>query len=132
VLVAAAVAVRDPLSLCVQVGQYPPNDRPDAVFARLHELIPPEDLVATTPRFWHAFQGRNPWRQTAILPSLQEADRRTWKWIVLPHGHGGGLYRERLLQGFELVEERAISFEPFAPTFQKSEIGWGYEVYRRK
>jgi hypothetical protein len=126
----AAVALRDPVTLCIHVGQFPWQDRHAAVFARLHEIIPPKDRVGVTPRFWHAFQGRNPIRQTAILPWISDSERQSWDWIVLPERHGTPEYRQKLLDGFQLFESRPMSFAPFAPTFAADERGWGYELWR--
>jgi hypothetical protein len=101
------------------------------VFARLHDRVPTADIVVTTPRFWHAFQNRNPWRQTAALPWITGAERTGWQWIVLPLGHGDELFRKKLLDGFDLVEKHPASFTPFAPTFAPDERTWAYELYRR-
>jgi hypothetical protein len=130
--VVTLVALRDPVNLAINAAQFPAEDRPQAVFARLHERVPPTDVVVTTPRFWHAFQNRNPWRQTAALPWITEEERRRWQWIVLPLGHGDELFRQKLLEGFELVEKRESGFTLFAPTFAPDERTWAYELYRRR
>ena len=126
------VALRDPITLSINAAQFPAEDRPQVVFARLHERIPATDVVVTTPRFWHAFQNRNPWRQTAALPWITEAERSRWQWIVLPFGHGDEVFRKKLLEGFELVEKHEDGFTPFAPTFAPDERTWAYELYRRR
>jgi len=129
---ATLVALRDPVALAINAAQFPVEDRPQAVFARLHERIPTSGIVATTPRYWHAFQNRNPWRQTAILPWISNEERLKWQWIVLPLGHGDERFRERLLDGFELVEKWPAHFELWAPTFAPDERTWAYELYRRR
>jgi len=129
---ATLVALRDPVTLAINASQFPAEDRPQAVFARLHEHIPTSDVVATTPRFWHAFQNRNSWRQTAILPWISNEERQRWRWVVLPLGHGDERFRERLLDGFELIEKWPAHFEPWAPTYAPDERHWAYELYRRR
>jgi hypothetical protein len=132
VTAAAFVALRDPVTLAVNAVQFPPKDRHAAVFARLHERIPASEIVATTPRFWHAFQNRNPWRQTSSLGWITEAEWRTWKWVVLPVGYGGERFRAKLLGGFELVDKQETSFNPWQPTFPPDERNWAFELYRRR
>jgi hypothetical protein len=129
---ATVVSLRDPVTLSINAAQFSPADRPQVVFNELHERIPPTDVVATTPRFWHAFQNRNPWRQTASLPWITNDERLRWQWIVLPLGHGDEVFRKRLLDGFELVEKRSFAATPTAPTFAPDERDWAYELYRRK
>jgi hypothetical protein len=131
VVLCAAPAIRDPLFLATLAYQMPESERPQAVFARLYEMVPPGSIVATTPRHWHCFVGRNRWRQTATLPWITPKQRLEWEWIVLPSGHGTPEYRAKLLAGFELVESRSPSFRPSGATFQPDEITWMYEVYRR-
>jgi len=130
--VATMVALRDPVTLAINAGEFPVEDRPAAMFAHLHDRIPPTDVVATTPRFWHAFQNRNPWRQTSALPWISETERQSWDWIVLPIGHGDEAFRDKLLDGFELAERREASFYPWRPTFAPDERTWEFELYRRK
>jgi hypothetical protein len=131
-IAATIVALRDPVTLAINAGEFPPEDRPAAMFAHLHERIPPSDVVATTPRFWHAFQNRNPWRQTSALPWISETERKTWDWIVLPLGHGDESFRKKLLEGFDLAERREASFLPWRPTFAPDERTWEFELYRRR
>jgi hypothetical protein len=129
---ATIVSLRDPATLAINAAEFPAEDRPAAMFAHLRERIPPTDIVATTPRFWHAFQNRNSWRQTSALPWISEAERQSWQWIVLPIGHGDEAFRKKLLAGFELAERREASFHPWRPTFAPDERTWAFELYRRQ
>ena len=128
---AAAVAGRDPLWLAIQAWRFPAADRPAAVLAELQALIPTDALVATTPRHWHAFQNRNPWRQTAIVEWIGDDERRKWDWIVLPVGFGDDRFRRRVLAGYERVASRASSADRRWRCFPDNESDWSFEAYRR-
>ncbi len=128
---AACLALRDPVLLAVQPWQFPAADRPDAVFAELQALIPADAVVATTPRHWQAFQNRNPWRQTAIIDWIDERERLTWDWIVLPAGFGDAKFRDRVLAGYELVATRPSVAARLWKCFPDSESDWSFEAHRR-
>jgi hypothetical protein len=125
--------MRDPVSLSLIARDLPDEDRPGPIFTRLAESIPPGEPVATTSRYWYLFQGRNPWRVSAIYSHLSDQERRTWvKWIVIPVRHGSDDMRKKLTEGFELVEVVPSQFDTFAPSFELEDLTWAYELYRRR
>jgi hypothetical protein len=133
VLVCAGAALRDPVSLSLVARDLPDEERAGPIFARLSERVPPGDAVATTSRYWYLFQGRNPWRLTAIYPHLSETQRREWAtWIVLPPEYLGDDERSELTRGFELVERVPSTYATFAPSFHREDRTWAYELYRRR
>jgi hypothetical protein len=133
VLLCAAASLRDPVSLGLVARDLPDDERAGPVFAHLAERVPPGAAVATTSRYWYLFQGRNPWRLTAIYPHLSESERREWAtWIVLPPGHLSDAERGELTRGFELVEMLPSTYATFAPSFQREDRTWAYELYRRR
>jgi hypothetical protein len=133
VLVCAAASLRDPVSLSLVARDLPAEERAGPVFARLAERVPPGAAVATTSRYWYLFQGRNPWRLTAIYPHLTAGQRRDWvTWIVLPPEHLSDEEREELTRGFELVDRIPSTYATFAPSFHREDRTWAYELYRRR
>jgi hypothetical protein len=133
VVLCAAASLRDPVSLGLVARDLPAEERVGAVFARLAQRVPPGAPVATTSRYWYLFQGRNPWRLTAIYPHLDERQRRAWAtWIVLPPDHLGDDERAELTRGFELVERVPSTYTTFAPSFHREDRTWAYELYRRR
>jgi hypothetical protein len=133
VVLCAGVSLRDPVSLSLVARDLPDEERAGPVFARLAERVPPGAAVATTSRYWYLFQGRNPWRLTAIYPHLSEPQRREWAaWIVLPSEHLSGDELRELTRGFELVERVPSNYATFAPSFHREDRTWAYELYRRR
>ena len=134
VALCSLISLRDPVSLSLVAFDLPAEERPAPIHARLTRLIPREDLVATTSRYWYWFQGRNRWRNAAIVEWLDEADRLQWQWIVIPVGHGMGdsAFRRRLTGGFELVERIESDYRTWAPSFPLEDRTWAYELYRRR
>jgi hypothetical protein len=133
VLLCAGASLRDPLSLGLIARDLPAEERVGPIFARLSRRVPPGAAVATTSRYWYLFQGRNPWRLTAIYPHLSERQRREWAtWIVLPPEHGSEEERRELTRGFELVERVPSTYRTFAPSFHREDRTWAYELYRRR
>ena len=111
----------------------PDEERVDPIFARLAQRVPAGESVATTSRYWYLFQGRNPWRLTAIYPHLSEQQRRDWAtWIVLPPEHGSDEERQELTRSFDLVERVPSDYQTVAPSFHREDRTWAYELYRRK
>ncbi len=133
VLVCAAASLRDPVSLSLVARDLPDGERAGPIFARLAERVPPGAAVATTSRYWYLFQGRNPWRLTAIYPHLTAQQRRDWAtWIVLPPDHLSDAERDELTRGFELVDRVPSIYATFAPSFHREDRTWAYELYRRR
>jgi hypothetical protein len=123
--------LRDPVTLAVQAWQMPASERPPALFAKIAKRVPPGEIVAITPRHWHLFQNRNPWRQAAALAWLTPEQRREAKYVVLPYRYGGPAYRKALLDGYQLIEESPPEFSPWKPSFPEGERGWDYEIWER-
>jgi hypothetical protein len=133
VLVCAGASLRDPLSLSLIARDLPEEERAGPIFARLSAQVPPGAAVATTSRYWYLFQGRNPWRLTAIYPHLTERQRGEWAaWIVLPPEHLSADERGELTRGFELVECVPSTYHTPAPSFGREDRTWAYELYRRR
>lgn len=127
------VTLRDPVSLSLVAHDLPADERPGPIFARLKKAIPPGEPVATTSRYWYLFQGRNPWRLTAIYPHLSEEQRRDWvDWIVVPVDHLSPEDRAIVTSGFELVESVPSDYSTLAPSFSLEDRTWAYELYRRR
>jgi hypothetical protein len=133
VLVCAAASLRDPVSLGLIARDLPDDERAGPIFARLAERVPPGAAVATTSRYWYLFQGRNPWRLTAIYPHLTAQQRREWAtWIVLPPEHLSEEERDEMTRDFDLVERVPSTYATFAPSFHREDRTWAYELYRRR
>jgi hypothetical protein len=127
------VGLRDPVSLSLVARDLPADERAESIFARLEARIPAGAPVATTSRYWYVFQGRNPWRVTAIYPHLDAEHRRTWAdWIVIPADHLTEEDVKVLAEGFELVERVPSHYEMFAPSFTLEDRTWAYDLYRRR
>ena len=106
--------------LCYQSFHLPTAERPDAVFSRLREIIPPGASVATTSRHWYAFQGRNAWLDAYWCSFTDPPEALKCEWMVLFRGFGV----PESIDAFEVVEEpssQADQDETFA-----------YSVWRRK
>jgi hypothetical protein len=94
-------------------------ERCDAVCQRLHELIPPGELVDITGRHWYCFQGRNPWYETYFMqdqPELLNA-----RWMVLAVGIG----LPPCIDAYELVEQTPTTITTRDQTY-------AYSLWRRK
>ncbi|OAI41717.1 hypothetical protein AYO40_02390 [Planctomycetaceae bacterium SCGC AG-212-D15] len=138
----ALVSLRDPFSLSLIARDLPAAERPGPIFARLTERIPASERVATTSRYWYCFQGRNPWRVSAIYPHpdvVKARERQDWvDWIVLPvlpkdeASEQELAERRELTKGFELVEEVSSDYSTLWPSFFREDRTWAYELYRRK
>lgn len=80
----------------------PDEERPDAVFRRLASTIPPTEPVATLSLHWHAFQGRNPWRDALFSGLVDPTEVLRCRWLVLP----AEVCDPDYIGGFELIERR--------------------------
>lgn len=118
VALCAIVACRDVGTAVVASRGLPAAERAAGAFAALTATIPEDDLVAVTPRHWHAFQGRNAWRD-AYFSSLRTPEEvLRCDWLVLTEDVG----RPPFIAAFTLVEEVPST----------SRIGYGYSLWRRK
>ncbi len=92
----------------------------DAVIARLRKIVPRGDRVAVTARHWHAFQGRNPWRE-AYFTSVESPDEVLGcRWLVLDAECGKPGFIDR----FELVEQ--------LPASADVKMSYAYSLWRRR
>jgi len=120
-LVLCAVVAWKDVALCgLSTWRLPAAERPDAVFDRLTALIPPGEAVAVTSRHWHAFQGRNPWREAYFSSLLDAREVRRCKWLVLAPGLG----TPGFIDAFELVEQRPARGDPSRT--------YAYSLWRRR
>ena len=71
VAVCVAISGRSLVAHVWYASRLPDAERPGLAAQSVRAIVPAGDLVAVTPRHWHAFQGRNPWRD-AFLAALSE------------------------------------------------------------
>jgi hypothetical protein len=101
-------------------SRLPDAERPGQAAQLVRTVVPAGELVAVTPRHWHAFQGRNPWRD-AFLAALRSDDEvARCRWLVLSPSVGSPPYLDK----FELVAQSPVS----AP----DDYTYAYSVWRRK
>jgi len=120
------------ITLCVLIGgrdevrhlrtwaTIPSDQTSAAAERRLRELVPAGDLVAVTPRHWHVFQGRNPWRDAFLSTRRTDDEIRRCRWLVLYPGVGDPPY----LEHFELVERSSVS--------PAADHTYAYSLWRRR
>lgn len=116
---ALLLAVRD---VGIEIGFAVSLERPESpnyVTARLQQIIPNSARVAATARHWHAFQGRNVWREAFFSSLLDPSEVTSCDWLVLPKNCGTPLFLDR----FELVEQ--------VPSRVPSHHTYAYDLYRR-
>jgi hypothetical protein len=94
-------------------------ERCDAVCKRLHEIIPPGELVNITGRHWYCFQGRNPWHETYFMQD--EPELLNARWMVLAAGIG----LPPCIDAYELVEQ-------VPTTITTRDQTYAYSLWRRK
>jgi hypothetical protein len=114
----ALVAFKDSGTALVACARQPATERAEGAYARLADSVPPEDLVAVTPRHWHLFQGRNPWRDVyfSSLTTPQEVLR--CEWMVLTEEVG----KPPFIEAFQKVDEVSDS----------GTHSYGYSLWRRR
>lgn len=96
-----------------EMGHWNSGESPDVALAELQRLVPAGDTVAVTPRHWHVFQGRNPWRDAYLSSLRDDREVRRCDWLVLYPGAGAPPY----LDAFELrsqVDTRASRDHTYA------------------
>ena len=79
----------------------PSTERPDYTFAHLRAQIPAAALVGAMSPHWHAFQGRNPWREAFFVSIGSIEELQKCDWLVLPPGVG----EPPGIEAFEKVEQ---------------------------
>ncbi|MGE3807425.1 MAG: hypothetical protein AB7K24_22400 [Gemmataceae bacterium] len=97
----------------------PEQERPDAVCRRLAEVIAPGERVNITGRFWHCFQGRNPWYEAYFLRNERDEMLRA-RWFILAQGVGTPAW----IDEYELVEE--------VPASVDADYSYAYSLWRRR
>ena len=98
----ALIACAQGATLGMTAWRMPNEERPDAVYQRLRSVIPAGEPVATLSLHWHAFQGRNPWRDALFSGLVDSGEVLSCRWLVLP----AELCNPDYIGGFELVERR--------------------------
>ncbi|MFM2095102.1 MAG: hypothetical protein RIS70_2226 [Planctomycetota bacterium] len=118
--VCVLAAIRDPGTVAWHYSTLSPRETAGEVASRLRGWIPATDRVAVTARHWHAFQGRNDWREAFFSSRIEAGEVLACEWLVLPKDCG----RPDFLGGFELVEQ----IETDVPSHHT----YAYDLYRRR
>jgi hypothetical protein len=113
-------ALQQIASLGILTTRLPHLERPDAVFDRLTTLVPEGEPVAVGCRHWHAFQGRNPWREAFFSPLVDSCDVLKCRWLVITPAMGTPSF----IDAFILVEE--------IPTKLRFDQTYAYSVWHRR
>jgi hypothetical protein len=113
-------AVRDLGTVGWNTWKLLPAEQSDAIQRQLHAMIPESDRVAVTARHWHAFQGRNDWREAFFASRIHDQEILACEWLVLPKDCG----RPDFLSAFELVRQ--------VDTCVPSHYTYAFDLYRRR
>lgn len=119
-VVCLVAAIRDSGIVALNHCTLSSRETAGEVASRLRSWIPATDRVAVTARHWHAFQGRNDWREAFFSSRIEAGEVLACEWLVLPKDCG----RPDFLGGFELVEQ----IETEVPSHHT----YAYDLYRRR
>ena len=118
--VCVIAAIRDPGTVAWNHSKLSTSETAGEVASHLRGWIPATDRVAVTARHWHAFQGRNDWREAFFCSRIDAGEVLACEWLVLPKDCG----RPDFLSDFELVEQ--------VETAVPSHHTYAYDLYRRR